>query len=621
LNFLSVENIYKRFGDREIIRNISFGLNKGDKMALIAKNGTGKTTLLRMMQGLESPDSGRIVYRKDIKVRFLEQDPVFTPGQSVREAVFALESPLMRAISNYEEALEAQDSEGIQAGLSYIEQHNAWDYEARIQAILSRLQIHHYHQKVDTLSGGQRKRVALARVLIDQPDVIVLDEPTNHLDLTMIEWLENELSDEKLTLLMVTHDRYFLENVCNQIIELDNFILYPYRGNYDYYLEKRSERLSGKQSEIDKAKNIYRTELEWVRRMPKARGTKSKARLDSFDEIKAVAKQRIRDEELSIEVNMERLGSKVLEFHNISKGFDGKILFEKFNYKFSHGEKVGIIGPNGSGKSTLLNLITNRDKPDTGKIVIGDTVQAGYFAQQGPEISPDKKVIDVVRDIAEYLPLTKGRKLTAAQLLEKFLFERNTHYQSVEKLSGGERRRLYLLTILMKNPNFLILDEPTNDLDIMTLNVLEDFLMEFKGCLLVVSHDRYFMDKVVDHLFVLGSGTLIHDYPGNYTQWRYKTDTAQTVKNAISKTAASSQKTLLPATEKKGKMSYHLKRELEQIEKELPALEKRKSEIDILFASGELPIEEINNLSGELGKLIEEIEIKTNRWLELSEEQ
>lgn len=619
MNYLSVEEVCKRYGDREILRDISFGLNRGDKVALIAKNGTGKSTLLRLMQGLESPDTGRIVFRKDIKVRFLEQDPVFAPGQTVRDAVFALDSPLMRAISNYEEAMELQDEVGIQEGLSEIEHLQGWDYEARIQSILSRLQIHHYHQPMSELSGGQKKRVALARVLIDRPDLIVLDEPTNHLDLGMIEWLENELSDDKLTLLMVTHDRYFLENVCNNILELDDFILYPYRGNYDYYLEKRSERIASKQSEIEKAKNIYRTELDWVRRMPKARGTKSKARLDSFQDLKAIAKQRIRDEELSIEVNMERLGSKVVEFHNISKQFGDNVLFEKFNYKFIHGEKVGVIGANGSGKSTLIHLIMGVQTPDTGKIVLGDTVKVGYYAQQGPQIPPGKRVIDVIKDIAEYLPLTKGRKLTAAQLLEKFLFERGQHYQVVDKLSGGERRRLYLLTVLMKNPNFLILDEPTNDLDIMTLNVLEDFLMDFQGCLLVVSHDRYFMDKVVDHLFILGEGKIIQDFPGNYSQWRYKTD--EKIPAILPKEKNVRKKPVVATpTTPKGKMSYAHKRELEMLEETLPKLEQRKAEINISFAAGDLSVEEMTAMSEELGRIINEIETKTDRWLALCEE-
>lgn len=599
------------------MRNISFGINRGDKVALIAKNGTGKSTLLKLLQGIETTDTGRIVYRKDIKVRFLEQDPVFKPGQTVRDAVFAMESPLIQAISAYEEALEIQDTVKIQAGISLIEQLQGWDYEARIQAVLSRLEIHHYHQPIHELSGGQKKRVALARVLIDQPDLLILDEPTNHLDLGMIEWLENELTDNKISLLMVTHDRYFLENVCNQILELEDFILYPYRGNYDYYLEKRQERIASRKSEIEKAQNIYRTELDWVRRMPKARTTKSKARLDSFDEIKIAARQRIRDEELTIEVNMERLGSKVIEFHNVGKGYDTRKLFEKFNYKFVHGEKVGIIGANGTGKSTLLQLIMSQQTPDTGKIVLGDTVRMGYYAQQSPPIPPLKRVIDVVREIAEFLPLTKGRKLTAAQLLERFLFERNTHYQQVEKLSGGERRRLYLLTILMKNPNFLILDEPTNDLDIMTLNVLEDFLMSFEGCLLVVSHDRYFMDKVVDHLFVMGENNEIRDFSGNYSQWRYQAD----IKKEIPAAAAATLKIVQEPkqTTKTAKVSYAIKREFEQLEKELPSLEQRKSEIEVLFASCELSGDDMTKLSEELGKLIPEIDSKTDRWIELSD--
>ena len=522
MNYLSIESISKRFADREILSDLTFGMAAGDKVALVAQNGTGKSTLMKIIAGLEEPDSGRVVFRKGIKVRYLMQDPKINPDLTIWESVFETDNPILLAISEYERCLEVGETgEAFQSAMDTLEELKGWDQEVKVKSILSELNIDQLDAKVGSLSGGQLKRLALAKVLIDEPDFLMLDEPTNHLDLEMIEWLEKFLKTENITLLMVTHDRYFLENVCNTILEMDDFGLYTYKGNYSFFLERREERKASDQATIEKAKNLFRTEVEWMRRQPKARTTKSKARIDSFYDLKQVAKQRIENKQVELEINMERMGSKILEFHNVGKGFKDKQLFEGFSYKFKRAEKVGIIGPNGTGKSTLLNIITEKIQPDSGKVVIGETIKIGYFNQEGMKFKPNERVFEVVKKVAEFIPLAKGKKLSASQLLERFLFPKNMHYNMIEKLSGGEKRRLHLLTVLMKNPNFLILDEPTNDLDIMTLNILEDFLLDFPGCVIIVSHDRYFMDKLVDHLFVLEKDKLsIKDYPGNYSQWR-----------------------------------------------------------------------------------------------------
>lgn len=620
MNYLSIESISKRFGEREIFSDLSFGMAKGDKLALVAQNGTGKSTLLKIIAGLDEPDSGKVVFRKGLRIRFLMQEPKINPELTIWDAVFETENPILLAIKEYEVCIEQQVSgDRLQQAIDKIETLKAWEHEVRVKSILSELKIDRLQAKVGSLSGGQLKRLALAKVLIDEPDFLILDEPTNHLDLEMIEWLEAFLKGEKLTLLMVTHDRYFLENVCNVILELDDYGLYSYKGNYSFFLEKREERKASEQQEIEKARNLYRTELDWMRRQPKARTTKSKARIDSFYDLKEVAKKKIEQRQVELEINMQRMGSKILEFHNVGKSYDDRELFSGFNYKFKRGEKAGIIGPNGTGKSTLLNILTGKVEPTNGKVVIGETIHIGYYNQEGLSFKPEQRVLEVVKKIAEFIPLTKGKKLSAAQLLERFLFPRSTHYNRIEKLSGGEKRRLHLLTVLMKNPNFLILDEPTNDLDIMTLNVLEDFLSDFPGCVLIVSHDRYFMDKLVDHLFVLESDKKeIKDFPGNYTQWR---DWKKQKKSEEPQEETSKVKKEKPKQTNSNKLSYNEKREFGILEIEIEKLEKRQAEINQCFEAGIEDQDEMIKLSDELGVIIDQLEQKTDRWLELSEKQ
>jgi|TARA_B110000046_G_scaffold65298_1_gene72794 ATP-binding cassette subfamily F protein uup len=615
MNYLSVEQLSKRFGDLEILKELSFGMAKGEKLALIAKNGTGKSTLLNMIAGLDTPDTGQVVWRKDINVQFLSQDPNFDPELSIWDAVFQSDNPILKAIREYEDCIEhAIEGERFQNALDKIEELEAWDHEVRVKSILSELKVDNFDTQIKSLSGGQVKRLALAKVLIDQPDFLILDEPTNHLDLEMIEWLEKFLVSEKLTLLMVTHDRYFLENVCNVILEMDDRGLYTYKGNYSYFLEKREERKQIEQSGIEKAKNLYRKELDWMRRQPKARSTKSKARIDSFYGVEEQAKKRTDEKEVELEFNMERLGSKILEFHNISKSFGDKVLFHGFSYKFQRGEKIGIIGPNGAGKSSFLNLVTENLEPSTGKVIIGETVCIGYYRQDGLDFKSGDRVIEVVKKVAEYLPLMKGKKLSASQLLERFLFPKNMHFNHVSKLSGGEKRRLHLLKILMKNPNVLILDEPTNDLDIMTLQVLENFLSDFPGCVIIVSHDRYFMDKLVDHLFVIEGGIEIKDFPGNYSRYR-EWKKLNTDKLPEKKTVNIEK----PKADCIGKMGFNEKREFGILEVELEKLEKRKAEINSEFEVGIEDNDKMVKLSDELGKVIAELDKKSDRWLILSE--
>ena len=621
MNYLSVENVAKRFGEREILKDISFGMEKENKMALVAQNGKGKSTLLKILAGIDEPDTGQVVWRKGLKTRFLLQEPKMDPDHTIWDAVFDSDDPILKAIKEYEDCLEHEIlGDRFQAAMDTIEELQAWEHEVRVKSILTELKVADFDAKISSLSGGQVKRLALAKVLIDKPDFLILDEPTNHLDLEMIEWLEKFLINEKLTLLMVTHDRYFLENVCNVILELDDFGLYTYKGNYSYFMQTREERKANEQSEIEKAKNIYRTELEWMRRQPKARSTKSKARIDSFYDLKQIAKKRIENNQVELEINMERMGSKILEFHNAGKWFGDKVLFKGFNYKFVKGEKIGIIGPNGAGKSTLLNMITGSVTPDAGKVVVGDTIKIAYYSQMGMKFKPEEKVLEAVRKIADFIPLTKGKKLGAAQLLERFLFPRKMHYNQIEKLSGGERRRLFLLTILMQNPNFLILDEPTNDLDIQTLNVLEDFLLDFPGCVLIVSHDRYFMDKMVDHMFVIEGNEVIKDFPGSYTQWReWKKDNKSEVIQAAPVTEVVKKEK--PKADRKERLTFNEKREFGLLEKDVERLEKRKKFINEQFETGSLETDELMELSEELGKVIEELEEKEMRWLELSEKE
>lgn len=618
VNYLSVENVSKSYGERKLFEGISFGINAGQKIGFVAKNGTGKTSLLNILSGDDSPDDGTIVYRKNLKVSFLSQDPNLNPALTIEQTIFASDNPILKIIAAYEKAIENPDeSETYQKAFDNMDAHHAWDFETRYKQILFKLKLEDLTQKVSKLSGGQKKRLALANALLTQPDLLIMDEPTNHLDLEMIEWLENLFAKENMTLFMVTHDRYFLERVCNEIVELDEGVLYNYKGNYSYYLEKRDARIENQLTETDKAKQLYKKELDWMRRQPKARTTKSKSRIDDFHEIKSRAHQRRNDHEVQLELNMERLGTKVVELHKISKTYDEKKLFEKFDYSFLRGERVGIIGKNGTGKSTFLNSITGSIKPDSGKVVIGETVKFGYYMQKGIQIKEGQKVIDVVREFGDYIPLKKGRQISAQQLLERFLFDRKKQYDFVEKLSGGELKRLYLCTVLIKNPNFLILDEPTNDLDIVTLNVLESFLLDFPGCLIVVSHDRYFMDKIVDHLFVFRGEGEIQDFPGNYSDFRAYEDSAVADKRAEG-TSDAKPKNEWKANNDKAKLSYNEQKEYQKLEKEIIKLEAERVALQNMFATENWTGDEIDKQSRNLQELFDKIELKTERWFELS---
>lgn len=617
VNYLSVENISKSFGMRMLFEDISFGINEGQKIGLVAKNGTGKTSLLNIIAGNDAADSGNVTYRKGLKVAYLPQEPNLDPGLTVEQAIFSAENPILKIIEAYEKALDTPENiQAYQKAFDAMDAHHAWDFETRYKQILFKLKLEDLHAKVSNLSGGQKKRLALANALLTSPDLLIMDEPTNHLDLEMIEWLENLFAKENLTLFMVTHDRYFLERVCNEIVELDEGKLYSYKGNYSYYLEKRTARIENEATETAKAKQLFKKELDWMRRQPKARTTKSKSRIDDFHEIKDRASKRRNEHEVQLELNMERMGTKVVELHNVSKSFGNKKLLDKFDYHFNRGERVGIIGKNGTGKSTFLNIITGKTKPDTGKVVIGETVQFGYYTQDGIHIKEGQKVIDTIREYGDYIPLKKGRQISAGQLLERFLFDRKKQYDFVEKLSGGERKRLYLCTILIKNPNFLILDEPTNDLDIVTLNVLESFLLDFPGCLLVVSHDRYFMDKIVDHLFVFRGNAEIEDFPGNYSDFRAYEDSQPSEKKEID----TSSKTKNDWKEKKpkAKLSYNEQKEFGKLEKEIATLEIKREALQNKFATENWDGSEIDKQSIKLQKIIDTIEEKTERWFELS---
>lgn len=615
LNYLTVENISKSYGELKLFEAISFSIHKDQKIAFVAKNGTGKTSILNILSGDDQPDSGNVIFRKDIKVSFLSQDPKFDPSLTVEETIFASDNPILKVISNYEKALlNPDDAEMYQTAFEAMEQYQAWDFETLYKQILFKLKLEDLSHKVGLLSGGQKKRLALANALINKPDLLVLDEPTNHLDLEMIEWLEAFFAKENITLFMVTHDRYFLERVCNEIIELDEGQMYSYKGNYSYYLEKRDARIEQESVETGKAKQLFKKELTWMRRQPKARTTKSKSRIDDFADIKHRAHQRRNDHEVQLELNMERLGSKILEFHKVSKAFKDKIILDAFEYTFQKGERAGIIGKNGTGKTTFLDILTQTAQPDTGKVVKGDTVKFGYYAQNGITIKPEQKVIDVIREFGDYIPLKKGKQISAQQLLERFLFSRKKQYDFVEKLSGGERKRLYLCTVLIQNPNFLILDEPTNDLDIVTLNVLESFLLDFPGCVIVVSHDRYFMDKVIDHLFVFRGDGVIEDFPGNYTDYRVYEDS----KPAISNTSENKKDKKSKKQNEALKLSYNEEKELKNIESKLNSLGYDKKELESKFNNPDLSQDEINTLSDDLQKIIDTMTIKEERWFELS---
>ncbi len=618
MNYLSVENIRKSFGELELFSNLSFGINEGQKVGFVAKNGTGKTTLLHILAGTDAPDEGRVVYRKDITTAFLAQEPDLDPNLTVEQTIFAGDNEILKVISRYEKALEnPEDADAYQKAFEEMERHQAWDFEHQYTQILFKLNLNELDKKVGDLSGGQKKRLALTIMLLNKPDFIILDEPTNHLDLDMIEWLEGYFKKENFTIFMVTHDRYFLERVCNEIVELEDGQLYTYKGNYSYYLDKKDARIEQEQTNTDKAKQLFKKELDWMRRQPKARTTKSKSRIDDFHEIKDRASKRRNDHTVQLEINMERLGSKIVEMIKVTKGYEGKKLLDRFEYNFLKGERIGIIGKNGTGKSTFLNILTGKTQPDSGKVIIGDTIKFGYYTQGGIMAKPGQKVIDVIKDFGEYIPLSKGRQISASQLLERFLFDRKKQYDFVEKLSGGERKRLYLCTVLIQNPNFLILDEPTNDLDIVTLNVLENFLLDFPGCLVVVSHDRYFMDKIVDHLFVFKGNTEVLDFPGNYSDYReYEASQIAESQSAPKESAPAEQKQEKQKEEPTNTLTYNEKKEFGKLEKEIANLEKRKITLQDKFLEN-LSVEEIEKTSIELQRVKDEIEEKEERWFEL----
>ena len=624
ISYLQVDKLTKSFGDLVLFEDITFGVAQGQKIGLIAKNGTGKTTLLNIIAGKEGYDSGEVVFRKDLRVGYLEQAPSYPEDQTVLEACFFSENETVRTIAEYEAAISREDHSGLERILERMDALKAWDYEQRAKQILGKLNIHRLDQKVGELSGGQLKRVALANVLITEPELIILDEPTNHLDLEMTEWLEEYLGRANISILMVTHDRYFLDRVCSEILEIDNKQIYFYKGNYSYYLEKREERIAAMNAEVDRASNLLRKELDWMRRQPQARGTKAKFRIDAFYELEKKAKQRREAGTVELGVKSSYIGSKIFEASHVCKRFGDLKITDDFNYVFARYEKMGIVGNNGTGKSTFIKMLMGEVAPDSGHFDVGETVRFGYYSQEGLKFDEQMKVIDVVRAIAEYVDLGNGEKLGVSQFLNHFLFTPDKQYNYVYKLSGGEKRRLYLCTVLMRNPNFLVLDEPTNDLDIVTLNVLEEYLRQFKGCLIVVSHDRYFMDKVVDHLLVFHGNADIQDFPGNYTQyreWREAKEQLEREAQALeaAKRPDENKKGNRPVREEKRKLSFKERKEYESLESEIEAMENEKAELEQAMSSGTLSNEELLQKSERISWLINAIDEKSTRWLELSE--
>ena len=624
ISYLQVDKLTKSFGDLVLFEDITFGVAQGQKIGLIAKNGTGKTTLLNIIAGKEGYDSGEVVFRKDLRVGYLEQVPSYPEDLTVLEACFFSENETVRTIAEYEAAISREDHSGLERILERMDALKAWDYEQRAKQILGKLNIHRLDQKVGELSGGQLKRVALANVLITEPELIILDEPTNHLDLEMTEWLEEYLGRANISILMVTHDRYFLDRVCSEILEIDNKQIYFYKGNYSYYLEKREERIAAMNAEVDRASNLLRKELDWMRRQPQARGTKAKFRIDAFYELEKKAKQRREAGTVELGVKSSYIGSKIFEASHVCKRFGDLKITDDFNYVFARYEKMGIVGNNGTGKSTFIKMLMGEVAPDSGHFDVGETVRFGYYSQEGLKFDEQMKVIDVVRAIAEYVDLGNGEKLGVSQFLNHFLFTPDKQYNYVYKLSGGEKRRLYLCTVLMRNPNFLVLDEPTNDLDIVTLNVLEEYLRQFKGCLIVVSHDRYFMDKVVDHLLVFHGNADIQDFPGNYTQyreWREAKEQLEREAQALeaAKRPDENKKGNRPVREEKRKLSFKERKEYESLESEIEAMENEKAELEQAMSSGTLSNEELLQKSERISWLINAIDEKSTRWLELSE--
>ncbi|MGB8193466.1 MAG: ABC-F family ATP-binding cassette domain-containing protein [Chitinophagaceae bacterium] len=638
MHYVSAEGLTKSYGIKPLFENISFHIEEGDKIALVARNGSGKSTLLKILAGKETVDEGKVWINKDVNVALFEQEPTFMDDRSILDNIFHHDHPIINAIREYEAVSESGDPEQLGASIIKMDELGAWNFDTKVKQILGKLNIHHLQQPVGTLSGGQRKRVALAGTLIDigfehRHTLLIMDEPTNHLDVEMVEWLEHYLNQEKVTLLLVTHDRYFLDAVCGEIWEMDGSTLYTYTGNYENYLDKKAARIESESASIEKAKNTYRKELEWIRKQPKARTTKSKSRIDAFTDVESRAKKRIEDQQMELQVKMSRLGGKVAELKKVYKQYDDKIILKGFDYTFKKGERTGIVGKNGTGKSTFINMLQGLEPADSGKINIGDTIIFGYYSQQGLVVKEDMRVIEFVKNIAESFPLAGGGSLSAAQFLNLFLFPPEQQYTYISKLSGGEKRRLHLLSILFRNPNFLVLDEPTNDLDLPTLGVLENFLADFPGCLLIVSHDRYFMDRLVDHLFVFEGDGNIRDFPGNYTQfrlWQREQEEEEgqvgsgklevgngqlAVGNAQS---FSDDNKTAPDTPKR-KLSFKEKRELDGLQAEIAKLEKEKSLINEKLASGTLPFAELQQLSERIGTITALLDEKEMRWLELSE--
>ncbi|MDR0845437.1 MAG: ABC-F family ATP-binding cassette domain-containing protein [Tannerella sp.] len=617
-SYLQVDNLTKSFGDLCLYRDITFGIVQGQKIGLIAKNGAGKTTLLAIIAGKEGYDSGDVVFRNDLRVGYLEQSPHYPDELTVMEACFYSSNPTVRLIAEYEAAITSGNPSNLEELMVRMDHEKAWDYERKAKQILSQLKIDHFDKKIGTLSGGQLKRVALANVLLTEPELILLDEPTNHLDIDMIEWLEGYLSRSTISILMVTHDRYFLDRVCNGIIEIDRQEIYQYKGNYNYYLEKRAERVAARNTEIERANNLLRTELEWMRRQPQARGSKAKYRIDAFYELNEKAQQKRDAGNVQLNVKSAYIGSKIFEAVKVDKRFGNTLILNDFNYTFARYEKLGILGNNGTGKSTFIKMLVGEIPPDSGHFDVGETVRFGYYSQDGLQFDENKKVIDIVQDIAEYITLGNGKMLTVSQFLNYFLFTPDKQHNFVYKLSGGEKRRLYLCTVLMRNPNFLVLDEPTNDLDIVTLNVLEEYLQNFKGCVIIVSHDRYFMDKIVDHVLVFHGNADIQDFPGNYSlyrAWKEQQEREQKEKE----NAAASKAVARPEKEPKKKLSYNENREYEALEAEIAALETEKAQLETSLSSGNLPLDELTRQANRVGEIIESIDRKTARWMELSE--
>jgi ATP-binding cassette subfamily F protein uup len=632
MHYVSVEGLSKSYGIKPLFQNISFNVEEGDKIALVAKNGSGKSTLLKILSGKETADTGKVWISKDVTVALFEQEPVFMDERSILDNIFHHDHPVINAIKEYEAASDDEDIDKLGNAIIKMDELSAWDFDTKVKQILGKLNIHHLNQTAGSLSGGQRKRVALAKTLIDigfehKHVLLIMDEPTNHLDVEMVEWLENYLNQEKLTLLLVTHDRYFLDNVCNEIWEMEGSNLYVHKGDYQNYLEKKAARIESDSASIGKAKNLYRKELEWMRKQPKARTTKSKSRQDNFYTVESKAKQKIEDEQVQLQVKMTRLGGKIAELKKVYKSYGDKIILKGFDYTFKKGERIGVVGKNGTGKSTFLNILQQIEEPDSGKINIGETVVFGNYSQQGLPVKEDKRVIEFVKDIAENFPLADGGSLSASQFLQLFLFTPEQQYTYVSKLSGGEKRRLHLLSILFRNPNFLILDEPTNDLDLQTLAVLENFLSEFQGCLLIVSHDRYFMDRLVDHLYVFEGNGVIKDFPGNYSQYRMtvkdegKANDPEKTSGNKAGNGLQPPNTVLQSTvvAEKKRLSYKEQKEFDMLEKEIEEFTKEKNAITGKLNNGAIPFDELQKISSRLEELTQILDKKEMRWLELSE--